>query len=562
MFNHEIFAVSFGRTLDLLRAEAPAGKQKSALRAVYALTSIASAMLRVYQGVLTVDAVGIPETLPFVGPLTRRMAAHRVAEIAIARGATPTELLALLRGLAAEPGPEGARAIKRRLRNVRSTNVMVIPVQPEEGHRPASVSQAFEAEAIAAASAATPEGAVELPAELPPAAPSIELGFRPRAAEAPGQAGGGADAATGEWGPEGPDTSAPPDSHVISADTALGRALGIVAHDPFGPRILDALSELSEQVLAALAEDQVEPALHALVAVIAWEPEAPEGSPRNSYAIVLNRTLRRDVLTQLAQFVSDAWLGPEAAKVMERGRADAAEVLLGLLATTESIKERRAFMNVLRGMPEGLNQVVHMLEHQPWHVVRNVADLMGEQRIEEAVPGLTRCLSHDNVRVRRAAATALAKIGTPPTVEALHPLLKDGDRELRIQIAGSIAGATARALAMPLVALAEQEKDPELLREFYRALGRIGTSNAIQALTQVAQSGGKLIGRRPPEARAAAVEGLRVAGPRAVAALEALVADGDRTVRGLARAALDEIRPRPATPPPRDAPKGGPRRPD
>ena len=66
MFNHEIFAVSFGHSLELTRNGAPVEERKSALSAVYALTSNASAMMRVYQDMLTIDDVGIPDSLPYV----------------------------------------------------------------------------------------------------------------------------------------------------------------------------------------------------------------------------------------------------------------------------------------------------------------------------------------------------------------------------------------------------------------------------------------------------------------------------------------------------------------
>jgi HEAT repeat protein len=189
-----------------------------------------------------------------------------------------------------------------------------------------------------------------------------------------------------------------------------------------------------------------------------------------------------------------------------------------------------------------------MLQHDQWFVVRNVAEAMGVQRVEEAVPNLIKCLAHSDPRVRRAAAVALAKIGTPATVEPLRHVLKDGDRELRALIAGNITGHGARALAMPLVAFAEQEQEPDVLREYYRALGRIGTPDAIQALAKAAEPGGRLIGRRPLANRVAAVEGLRIAGGQAaVAALRNLARDGDKAVRELAARALEELKARAAS---------------
>jgi HEAT repeat protein len=564
MFNHEIFAVTFGRTVELLRTAAPTTQQKSALRAVYALTSVASAMLRVYQDMLTVDDVGIPDTLDFVPALIERMSEHGVAEIAIAKDATPAELLALARGLAAEPGPEGgAREIKRRLREVRSLRVMVIPAQPDEGEAGAAgVTEAFELEAMGEQAAADrvsepaaepdsltdffePSRLIELP-EMPvvktPARPS-QVAPSPAAAS-PAEP----EPPVAQPPPAGPKPALERPTAVVSGGSPLNVALAKVASDPFGPHVLERLTALEREIQRALANDQIEPAVHALVAVVTWEPQAPEETARSAYAITMQRTLTVGALTQLARYVGDRWLGAEVMKVMQRGRIDAVEVLLGLLTTSESIRERKQYMTVLRTIPEGFSQVVHMLTDGRWFVVRNVAELMGEHRIAEAVPDLARCLGHADSRVRRAAAIALARIGTAATVEPLRRVLKEGDREMRALVAASIGGPGSRGLAMPLVGLAEQEEDLDVLKEYYLALGRIGSPDAVKALALAAQPGRKLLKRRPAAPRAAAVEALRLAGgQQATAALEELVDDADRTIRAAARAALEELKARAAS---------------
>jgi hypothetical protein len=567
MFNHEIFAVAFGRTVELLRTGAPVAQQKSALRAVYALTSVASAMLRVYQDMLTVDDVGIPDTLDFVPDLIRRMTEHGVAEIAIARDATPAELLALVRGLAAEPDAEGgARPIKRRLREARSLRIMVIPAHPDEGELGAArVTEAFELEAmelereptadhvaeptIAPAPEALddfyePSRMIELP-EVPvvktPVRPSLVAAPPAAAPSLPPPPPPPAEAQP----PAEPPAAAERSTTVVSGGSPINAALAKVAADPFGSQVLERLTALEREIQRALANNEIEPAVHALSAIVSWEPQAPPGSARNAYAISMQRTLTVGVLTQLAGYIGDRWLGAEIMKIMQRGRIDAVEVLLGLLTTSESIRERKQYMNVLRTIPEGFSQVVHMLTDGRWFVVRNVAELMGEHRIAEAVPELAKCLGHADARVRRAAAIALAKIGTPATVEPLRRVLKEGDSEMRALVAGSIAGPGSRGLAMPLVGLAEHEEDLDVLKEYYLALGRIGSPEAVQALVLAAQPGRRLLKRKPTEPRAAAVEGLRLAGgATALAALEELVDDADRTIREGARAARDDIRAR------------------
>ena len=587
MFNHEIFAVSFGRALELTRAGAPVEERKSALSAVYALTSNASAMMRVYQSMLTVDDVGIPDTLSYVPIIIERMTDHGVAEVAIGKGASPVELLALIRGLAAEPGLDGGvRAIKLRLRDAQSVAVMVIPAQRDEEAQSASphrVTAAFDSEiheppllefidAETPAEAAPPQA--EPPAEPPPQRPSqapseppVELPammhrldlFGPPAARAsrgvvpapqsPDQARPPAPPRPVEAGPP---ANAPGRVPTLGLPVGpprkrLSDSLAEVAQEPFGANTLDRLTDLYLGIQAALEANEIEPAVHALSALIAWEPEAPAESGA-SYRIVLQRILTREHLALMAPFVGDPRLGAEAIKVMQRGGAEAAEALVARLMVAEDLKERRALVTALRAIPEGLAQVVRMLDHPQWFLVRNVAEAMGFQRVEEAVPGLVRCLSHGDARVRRAAATALARIGTPETVEPLRRVLKEGDPELRALVASSIGGHGSRALAMPLVAIAEQESDLNLLREYYRALGRIGTPDAVQALARAAEAGGRLLGRRPSAQRVAAVEGLRIAGGRlAKPALQALANDSDRAVRDLAALALAELTAREAS---------------
>lgn len=483
MFNHEIFAVALGRALSLLRA-APADRaqQMAALRALHSLVSLASASVRVYGGVLSIDDVGIADSLPAVCEIGRRMQAHGLAEVTIAKGAPPADLLAMLKGLAADPKHEGeAHDIKRWLGKAGAASIVVLPTRALDatsGRRAATVTQAFELAAIE-------------------------------------------DAATGAPAPSG-----------VPDGTLLGDALSAVGRDPYGPGILDRLAALSDAIGGALARGDIEGVAQSLAAVVALEPAAPEGTPRSSYVITLRRLLVREVLTGMARLVPDARLAPVATAVLHRGGGDAVEILLELLSAAQTIRERKAFMTVLRGMPEGTDRALHMLDNAEWFVLRNVAELVGELQMEEAVGPLTRLVAHQDARVRRAAAVALAKVGSLATVEPLLRVLREGAPELRALIAMGIGGTHARALAMPLVALAEAESDPDVLGEYYRALGRIGTSEAVQALAKTVQSGGGLFRRRPSAVRVAAVEGLRLAGGAAAKrALEALRADGDKAVR-------------------------------
>lgn len=526
MFNPEIFAVNFGRTLDLLRAPvANKDQQKACLRAVFALTSLASATVRLYDGVLSVDDAILPDDLPFMAELRLQLEAHGLSEIAIARGSTATEILTLLRALALDPAAFApGDGVAPRLAAAGASGIAVLAARREAVDAPPrvpSVTQAFELAAIEEAAAGA---AVVAPAPAAPPERPIAPVFTPAAARE-GPAGAAPQ-------PEAEAVEVVGAPHGVPADTLIGLALGAVLRHPYDEGILDRLSELAGEIGNTLLAGRLELAVQATAAIIGLEPGAPEGSARASYGIVLRRILHEDALKRIAHLLPDPRFTPLATAVLQRAGHDGAEVLVDLLSASEVPKERKAYLAALRVIPHGTEAVLQMLGHHQWFVVRNVTELLGEMRVEEAVPAIGRLLAHKEARVQRAAAVALAHIGSVATVEPLRRAMKDGTPELRGLVAASIGGVHARALAMPLVALAEAEANGDVQSEYYRALGRIASPEAIEALTNAAQPGGRLFGRRPIAPRVAAVEGLRNAGgPAARKALEALQDDADKAVR-------------------------------
>jgi hypothetical protein len=533
MFNPEIFAVAFARAVALLRASPPnKDHQKASLRAIYALTSLASATVRLYDGVLSVDGAVVPGHVPSADLLVRQLEGHGVAELAIARGAAPTELLALLRALAADVGSyvEGD-GVARRLAEAGASGIAVLaarPVAAEPGQRAPSVTQAFELADIEAAVRAEGGAAASAVSKTEEPGPVAAAAGAPMGSEALQALV--AELAQAVVGGEVPGVVVTPPPAPMRGP--LEGALAAVTRDPYGEGILAALTRLAQEIAHDFQAGWPRPAAEALAAVIGLEPGAPEGSVKESYALVVRTMLTRDALWRVAALVADPGLAPMALAVLLRGSADASEVLVDLVAGAESVDDRRAYLGALRRLPQGAAAVSRMLAANQWTVVRDVAELVGELRVEDAVPALGTLLAHYEPRVRRTAVVALAHIGTAATVDLLRRTLHEGSRETRILVAGGIGGPHARALAMPLLSLAEQEADAEVHAEYFRALGRIGSPEAVAALVAAAQPGGRLFGRRAAAPRIVAVEGLKAAGGSvARRALEALRDDGDGDVR-------------------------------
>jgi len=265
------------------------------------------------------------------------------------------------------------------------------------------------------------------------------------------------------------------------------------------------------------------------------ETEASSEAAGRVYRLELRRLLSRNEIGQLARMAALGGRRDDAIVVLRRLGADATEVLMDLLVESEAMGERRGYYSALTRMDDGTDIIIHHLGHPLWYVVRNSAELCGEMGLQRAVPDLAARIDHPDERVRKSIATALARIGTPEAMEPLARMLKDPSPAIRLNVISSLDGERARPLAMPLAAMLQQEENPDVAREVLRALGRIGTPDALMALRGIATGNVKGLGRK---ARVQAVEALALAGPGAGPILQSLSKDPDRDVSGAARKAL------------------------
>ena len=304
----------------------------------------------------------------------------------------------------------------------------------------------------------------------------------------------------------------------------------------------EVLARLALHVDSALRTNKIERALKLTAGILRCEQAVPETN-RRQYGIALKRMFTRGLLEGVAHLTQLAGHQVDAVAVLQRAGAPAVEVLLDQLVASPSLEERSGTFAALTHMKEGLEQVIHLIDHHQWYVVRNVAELAGELGLEAAVPHLAKQLEHEDERVRRSVALALAKVGSRSAAEPLRRALKDPSREVRLHAAMGVGGRKASPLAMPLVVALEEEEDEEVERELILALGRIGSPDAVQALIRFAQPSGKLFGRKSTAVRLAAVEALRLAAtPAAVGTLQGLSDDGDKEVRGAAVVALAQMK--------------------
>ncbi|HEY3280293.1 MAG TPA: HEAT repeat domain-containing protein [Gemmatimonadales bacterium] len=509
------FAVLFGRTLDLFRDPDAKEGQKVQFRALLALLEGEGVTLKTNGDSMHVNGAVI--TGPAYASLLQRLELHSIGEITIPANPPPSQVFELLRALAAQPGQDdvptqlrasGAERITVAIQSLFGTAEPVVPwasVAPKADLGTDGILHGELEDVSSAPLANVPIVSHEVPAP-PPAAPP-------------------------EFAPAAAASQAPAD------------LLAELQRKPTGPQVGDTLAILGRQIESAMKANRIEQALTIVAGIVRAEQQIADESKRRQYSIALKRVYTKSLLEGIAHLAGAPGHREEALLALQRAGPAGIEVLLDLLVAAPTITERRGVFEALAGMKEGAEQLVHMLGHHQWFVVRNVAELVGELALEEAVPALGRQLSHEDERVRKAVALALAKIGTKGAAEAVRRALKDPSPEVRIQAALGVGGRKASALAMPFVVAMGEEENEEVEKELMLALGRIGSPDAVQALIKFAQPGGKLFGRKPAALRLTAVEALRLAGtPAAIGTLEGLSADSDKQVRAAAQAALTDLK--------------------
>jgi len=492
--------VLFERTLDLFRDPGAKGEQKAQFRTLAGLLKPEAVTIAVQDGRLWVNNAAVDGAT-----LLQRLEFHSVKEIAIPADPPLSEVFDLLRALAEQPGDED---IASRLRGSGATRIAVrmqtfvfgTPIAPVSGPPP------------------TPPPP-HVPPPPPKQAPREEEDIPEILREATGF------------------------SPAAAATRTTSDLIVQLKEKPDGPQVGELLAILGRQLEAAMKANRTTQALTIVAGIIRAEQQVSDASRRRQYSIALKRMYNKALLEAVAEVANHPTDRDDSLLVLRRAGEDGVEVLLDLLVAAPTIEERRGIFMALTGMKEGTDQLVHMLGHHQWFVVRNVAELAGELVLEEAVPALAQQLEHDDERVRKAVALALAKIGSSAAAEPLRRALRDKSPEVRIQAALGVGGHKSAPLAMPLVVAMEEETDEEVERELILALGRIGSTAAVQALIKFAQPGGRLFGRKPAGLRATAVEALRLAAtPAAIGTLEGLTDDGDKQVRAAAQSALADLK--------------------
>jgi hypothetical protein len=492
MLSPENFVVTLARAVELFRTMPDAvPEQKAALRALVALTKLDAVTIEADSDGLQVAGTPTSTSLPNIPELIVQLREHAVSSIQIDRDAAPAELLALLRGLAAYAGE---------------------PDPLPQGETVRVISQ--------------------------------------RAASAADEGSGEPILAAGEKGREPHDPHDPvhyfPGLQPTEEQTqSLEAVLGALDVDPYEGDVLSRLTPVAAVIKELLEQDKLERAIPAVATLVDLEQGAPDEETRRAYGIGLLRLFDSNLLEAAADLLMDVRFRGGAEQILARARAPAFEILHKRLEAAIDVEEARLYARVITPIADDVRPLLPLLEHQRWPVAESVANILAELAREESVPALGRAMEHADARVRQAAVIALSQIGSKAAMEHLLKAVASDDDSLRSAVTERVKGRKSSALAMPILKVAESSARPDVRRDCYEALGRIGTPEAIQALFAAAEPGGRIMGRKSSEQRIAAINGLKQADdPRTIDRLSRFSADRDKAVRDAAAQAIYEMRAR------------------
>ena len=275
--------------------------------------------------------------------------------------------------------------------------------------------------------------------------------------------------------------------------------------------------------------------------LLGYAPRVPVAD-RRSYVLGLRRYFPRHALDALiALALRDAAEQPRVADVLRAFGLEAADAMVEVIHASTSSGPRKFLQRVLATMPEAYPAVLPLLRSPEPRDVMAAAGILAAMRRPESLAPLRQRLEHDNAGVRRAILLALAAFPADASLDLFAGALGHASPDTRGAAAEAIGLAHATAMAMPLVAALDGERDAQAWSAMVAALGRLATAESCTALAAVALSRRRLVGRGgyPADRRLQAVRALaRATTPHREAALQRVAREGDGPVRAAAAAAL------------------------
>ncbi len=305
--------------------------------------------------------------------------------------------------------------------------------------------------------------------------------------------------------------------------------------------------ELARDV-AALAEDLLLAGDYAsalaVVTALRDQADRPAAVAQPSSRVALDSVVSTAAFVETAEILGEMADAEAAvfADICGRIGPAATDALKAHLEAEAATSARTRATDVIRQYGVGaVGRLTSLAGSAKWAAQRNLAELLGELAVAEAVPVLQPLLRGHDARVTTAAVRALSHIKDPAAARAVHMVLRAATGDQRRAVVDALVDLRD-ARVVPLLVRIVEESDPfradhAIVLEALGALTRVGDDQAVPALTTLMRRK-KLLARKKTRAlkeqSLAALRGIRT--PAAEQAIAEAAKTGDRMLRKLAQA--------------------------
>lgn len=191
--------------------------------------------------------------------------------------------------------------------------------------------------------------------------------------------------------------------------------------------------------------------------------------------------------------------------------------LLDMLREETNSTERVRIMDVIMkiGFPAMMSVLERLTGDDPWYYKRNLVYLMGRIGGENEAARLLPFLKHDNTQLRQEAFNSINRIGGEKRAKILLPAFEDVDDTIKGSIVDVINSQKYKESVSSLLnvlktrPLRASETRITLEEKICKALGNIGSPEAIQTLKEISKPGLLKVKVYPDRVRTAAGNALK-----------------------------------------------------
>lgn len=222
--------------------------------------------------------------------------------------------------------------------------------------------------------------------------------------------------------------------------------------------------------------------------------------------------------------------------------------LVNTLIEAEDLHIRKCIFNILIMLGEDARtKAESLLNDNRWFVVRQMTSVLGYIGSPKSFEKLKPLLDHDDIRIKKEALGAIAKIPLQESLNILTNALKSKEREIvlhAILLLGSLKDPSSLPFLMQLALQKSILHDnTEIRKEALRAVINIGDEGAVEGLADILKSRVFFKKEQNEELKALALAGIaKIGGKKAVPVIEDALRNAKDTLKERCEQMLKEIK--------------------